>query len=145
VTVHEAFKSQIVSWIESKLSAIADNDAQSRLFVNGIIFGGSSTFFSETPGKERVLIRHDPDSVFMYTRWYFPTVVLEYAISPGPKSLNRLAHDYIQRSRGRVRAVVGFELDKETKKVSLTVWRPHYYMQPKGLTVGAMSEGQVSA
>lgn len=147
VGVHEIFKSRVVSWIHSRLDAIADSGAQSGLFVQKILCRGSATLLIEPPAKERVVIRHDPDSQFAYTRRYWPSVVIELANSPGPKSLSRLANDYILESRGNIRAFVGFELDMGTKRVSLTVWRPHFYIHPqKGLpTVGVQSETQVSS
>lgn len=114
VRVHEIFKSRVVSWIHNRLDAIADSDTQSGLFVQKILCRGSATLLIEPPVKERVVIRHDPDSQFAYTRRYWPSVVIELANSPGPKSLTDLASDYILESRGNIRAFVGIELDMET-------------------------------
>ena len=147
VRVHEIFKSRVVSWIHNRLDAIADSDTQSGLFVQKILCRGSATLLVEPPVKERVVIRHDPDSQFAYTRRYWPSVVIKLANSPGPKSLTDLASDYILESRGNIRAFVGIELDMETKRVSLTVWRPHFYIHPeKGMpAIEVQSETQVSS
>jgi hypothetical protein len=133
--MHESFKCQVVSWIQQRLRAmVAGSDAQSRLLVNGIFSAGSATLRIKPPGKERVIIRHDPDSQFIYTRKYWPLVVFELANSPGPKSLSSLASDYILESRRNIRAFVGFEFHMETKKVTLTVWRPLFFIHlEKGL------------
>lgn len=148
VALHESFKCQVVIWIQQRLRAMAaDSDAQSRLFVKGIFCAGSATLLTKPPGKERVIIRHDPDSQFIYTRKYWPPVVLELANSPGAKSLSCLASDYILESRGNIRAFVGFEFHTETKKVTLTVWRPLFFIHPeKGLpAIDVQSETQVSS
>jgi hypothetical protein len=148
VAVHESFKCQVVFWIQLRLRAIAaDSDAQSRLFVKGIFCAGSATLLIKPPGKERVIIRHDPDSQFIYTRKYWPPVVIELANSPGPKSLSSLASDYILESRGNIRAFVGFEFHMETKMVTLTVWRPQFFIHPeRGLpAIDVQSETQVSS
>ncbi|KFZ13980.1 hypothetical protein V501_03452 [Pseudogymnoascus sp. VKM F-4519 (FW-2642)] len=144
--MHESFKCQVVSWIQQRLRTMAaDSDAQSRLFAKGIFSAGSATLRIKPPGKERVIIRHDPDSQFKYTRKYWPPVVFELANSPGPKSLSCLASDYILESRGNIRAFVGFEFHMETKKVTLTVCRPLFFIHPeKGLPgIDVQSETQI--
>lgn len=147
VNVHEAFKSRVSSWIQDRLRTIADSDAQLELFVEDTVACGSATVLLESPDNERMVISHDPDSQFKYLGTCWPSVVIELARSPGPKSLSRLARDYILQSQGYIRAVVGFELDTQTKKVSLTVWRSHlFFLHPeKGPTLKMRSETQVSA
>ncbi|OBT84693.1 hypothetical protein VE02_06112 [Pseudogymnoascus sp. 03VT05] len=145
VTVHQAFKSRVGSWIKDRLDAIADSNAQSKLFVQDIAACGSANLLLKPLSDERVVIHHNPDSQFMYIGTCWPTVIIEIANSPGLKSLSRLAEDYILQSQGNIRAVVGFEFDMETKRVSLTVWRPEFFMGPEkeGLTVGLRSETQI--
>ncbi|OBT71979.1 hypothetical protein VF21_08579 [Pseudogymnoascus sp. 05NY08] len=145
ITVHQAFKSRIGSWIKDRLDAIADSNAQSKLFVQDIVACGSADLLIEPPSNVRVVIHHNPDSQFMYIGTCWPTVIIELANSPGLKSLSRLAEDYILQSQGNIRAVVGFEFHMETKKVSLTVWRPDFFMGPEkeGPTVGMKSETQM--
>lgn len=105
VAVHESFEWRVVSWIQNRLDAIADSDAQSKPFVQDIINCGSWTLLIKPPGKECVVISHTPDSQFMYASRYWRTVVIELANSTGPKSLSGLAHDYILQSRGNIRTV----------------------------------------
>ncbi|OBT65147.1 hypothetical protein VE03_04698 [Pseudogymnoascus sp. 23342-1-I1] len=144
VRLHEAFQSQVDDWIQDKLKAIADSNAQSKPFVQDISCCRSATILIEPPGNERVVISHSPDSQFIYLDTGWPSVVLEAARSLGPKSLSGLARDYIVQSGGNIRAVVGFELDTESKKVSLTVWRAHCFIHPEnGPTVGMRSTTQV--
>lgn len=146
VAVHEAFKSRVDCWIQNKLDAIADTDPRSELFVKNIYACRSATILIDPPGNERVVICHTPDSQFRYKGTGWPSVVIEVAQSPGPKSLSRLAEDYIVQSRGKIGTFVGFELGVETKKVSVTVWRAHVLVHPeKGPIVAMKSETHVSA
>ncbi|KFY71099.1 hypothetical protein V499_08690 [Pseudogymnoascus sp. VKM F-103] len=104
---------QAPSSYEGPRLCMTDSDAQSRLLVKGIFSAGSATLLIKPPGKERVIIRHDPDSQFKYTRKYWPPVVFELANSPGPKSLSCLASDYILESRGNIRAFVWILRDEQ--------------------------------
>ncbi|KFZ17156.1 hypothetical protein V502_04721 [Pseudogymnoascus sp. VKM F-4520 (FW-2644)] len=133
--------------IRDKLRGLPRNDAQSGSFHYKIHSWRSATVlfdYTELDGSGRAVIRHDPDSQLAYEGSWRPTVVFEIAYSPGPKSLHRLAEDYIVESRGDICTVVGFELDVETKKAFVTVWRPHFFIDPetKLATVEARSETQ---
>lgn len=136
--------------IRDKLRALPRNDAQSRSFHYKIHSWRSATVlfdYTELDGSGRVVIRHDPDSQLAYEGAWQPTVVFEIAYSLGPKSLYRLTKDYIVESRRDICTIVRFELDVETKKASVTVWRPHFFIdsETKLVTVEARSETQVSA
>ncbi|KFX85791.1 hypothetical protein V490_09410 [Pseudogymnoascus sp. VKM F-3557] len=144
--MHAAFESQISCWIMDQLDAILFRDAQLGLLIREIVNTGNFGFPVQfiRPGNERGLISHNPDAQFVFSQRIFPTVVIEIANSPGSKSLSRLAKDYILHSYGKIQAVVGFKLNAKTKKVSLTVWRPHFYILPgKGPAVGVASETQI--
>jgi hypothetical protein len=67
-------------------------------------------------------IRHEPDIRFQYKDAAWPSVVIEVAHSQTKKSLVGLAVNYILRSYGGIRVVVGVDLDyKKSKEASISV------------------------
>ena len=78
-----------------------------------------------------VAIEHQPDSQFQHREALFPGEVLEVSYSQDPKTLERLAWDYIQHSNGDIKAVIGIAINYKDSQAPSTVslWRARYVFE----------------
>jgi hypothetical protein len=67
---------------------------------------------------------HSPDGSFKHIEAKYPGVVMEVSYGQKKKDLPLLASDYIIRSRGSIKVVVGIDLEYIGKKATLSMWRP---------------------
>ncbi|KAI1839344.1 hypothetical protein JX266_014445, partial [Neoarthrinium moseri] len=65
-----------------------------------------------------------PDAQFQHSDAAYPGVVLEISYSQNGKNLDKLAWDYILKSNGAIRVVIGIDLDYSgTHESSISIWR----------------------
>lgn len=76
---------------------------------------------------------HEPDAAFTHRNAQWPGIIIEVSFSQKNKSLKGLAEDYILGSDGNIRVVVGLNIEyKQSKKATISVWRPQYVKQRDG-------------
>ncbi|KAF5697157.1 hypothetical protein FGLOB1_12956 [Fusarium globosum] len=96
-------------------------------FINKIRSNGSAdielitTDSSNVPYAKR--LTRSPDSSFVHKDAGLSGVVVEVAYSQDGKKLPGLARDYLLRSYGKIKAVIGFDLNRENKTSTVTVYK----------------------
>ncbi|KAL9103920.1 MAG: hypothetical protein Q9163_001068 [Psora crenata] len=131
--LHEKFLANVVLEIESKLRAFRAVESRSGAFAQKIKYCGSERL--DLGGEDNnggTTIRHDPDLTFEHCDALWPGVVIELSYSQKRKDLPHLADDYIVESDGSIRVVVGLDIDYETKKGTVSMWRPRYVTNEQG-------------
>ncbi|KAI1839507.1 hypothetical protein JX266_014281, partial [Neoarthrinium moseri] len=99
-----------------KFAASIANGTSSRILLRESPFDGLAT---TNPPMQR-----QPDAQFQHHNAAYPGVVLEISYSQNGKDLDRLAWDYILKSNGDIRVVIGIDLDYGGTNVSsVSVWR----------------------
>jgi len=131
--VHEFFTTLLANEIRDQLKQIAERGDKAGEFAAMIEDGRSSRIFlqedisDESLGAAhaRNVVRREPDGQFQHRNAAYPGVVLEVSYSQDGKDLKKLASDYILRSNGDIKAVIGVDINYgEESTVSL--WRPSY-------------------
>jgi len=116
-TLHAQFLNFVVSEIVLQLNRIeGKGKGTSAEFAKKLHPRGSMTikFGDQKYG------RHDPDGGFGHLQAAYPGVVIEVVSCPQKrKFLGHLVHEYILGSKGKIRVVVGFDIEEGT----LSVWR----------------------
>ncbi|KAK0655458.1 hypothetical protein B0T16DRAFT_397019 [Cercophora newfieldiana] len=129
--VHEFFKSLLAHHIQDQLKRIAEQGDEAGKFAAGIKDGCSSRIFlqenvsEEGLGVPEQVVRREPDGQFQHPDAAYPGVVLEVSYSQDGKNLKKLAYDYILRSNGDIRAVIGVDIN-DAKESTVSLWRPNY-------------------
>ncbi len=147
--LHEVFIVRVVKEIECRLRAIADSETPSRSFAQKIKHNGSGRliFQSAEDDDNQTTIKREPDAEFKHDDAHWPGVVIEVSYSQKTKALPRLADNYILETDGNIRVVVGLDLDYNTKKATVSMWRPQYLTTQQGeleLVAAQTVERQVS-
>ena len=72
----------------------------------------------------------------------YPGVIIEVAYSQKKKHLGRLVENYLLDSDASVRVVVGLDIEygKESRKATLSIWRPRLFETADGLELRAVEE-----
>ncbi|KAF2181250.1 hypothetical protein K469DRAFT_692127 [Zopfia rhizophila CBS 207.26] len=133
-TLSEEIGGDIIFWLRGILNRVCSNEGTIAA-VKGIVLTGTSTIdFPIAPGLPD---KKGPDKSFKHRQCKFPGLVMEVAWSQRKLDLPWLADHYIQRSKGEIRTVIGFNLNdidsakrKKGAKTSLakapatfSVWR----------------------
>ncbi|EXJ82753.1 hypothetical protein A1O3_06568 [Capronia epimyces CBS 606.96] len=135
-TIHEGFGIAVVIDIVQHLGKIAHGNSPSAKFARDICCIGSSTITFNNPDYGR----HDPDASFHHSDAKYPGVVMEVAWSQKARALPRLADEYILRSKGNIRVVIGFKfeyLHKHDKTATLSIWKAQQQIKDRGVELVA--------
>ncbi|KAK0655467.1 hypothetical protein B0T16DRAFT_397050 [Cercophora newfieldiana] len=134
--IHKFFTNLLANEIRDQLKGISERADKVGHFAGQIEYGGSSRVLlregisDEGLGvTDHVVVRREPDGQFQHPDAAYPGVVFEVSCSQDGKDLKKLASDYILRSNGDIKAVVGIDINDEVSTVSL--WRP-YYVKEEG-------------
>ncbi|KAH5621129.1 hypothetical protein HBI68_253890, partial [Parastagonospora nodorum] len=79
--------------------------------------------------------KYEPNASFGHEEAQYPGVIIEVAYSQKKTCLDRLADNYILDSDASVQVVVCIHIEynnKETKKATLSIWRPQLLDTPDG-------------
>lgn len=126
-TIHESFGGSIAYEINKQLDTIRNGNGPAAKLARLIGCIESASMFLEDGA------RRDPDKQFAYLGTKYPGLVIEIAYSQTEKNLLRLADHYIVQSSGRIKMVIGIELDyKGTKSAKLMIWCPTYGEDAQG-------------
>jgi hypothetical protein len=115
--LHDQLAGSVVDDLRLQLWSIAGGAGPAAGFAQEIMntlsttikFAGSAT------------AKHSPDGSFKHVEAQYPGVVKEVSYTQKKMDLPLLASDYIIRSRGSIKVVIGIDL---SKKATLSVWRP---------------------
>lgn len=132
--VHEFFKTLLAYDIHDQLKHIAERGDEVGKFAARIKDGCSSRILLQegvsdgrSVAAERV-VRREPDGQFQHPDAAYPGVVLEVSYSQDGKNLKKLASDYILRSNGDIKAVIGVDINYG-KESTVSLWRPNYVQE----------------
>ncbi|KAI1839366.1 hypothetical protein JX266_014423, partial [Neoarthrinium moseri] len=127
--VHDFFASLLANQITAFLDRVAERDDETGKFAASISNGTSSRIllrgssFEGLPTTTQPMQRQ-PDAQFQHSDAAYPGVVLEISYSQNGKNLDKLAWDYILKSNGAIRVVIGIDLDYSgTHESSISIWR----------------------
>ncbi|KAK0655270.1 hypothetical protein B0T16DRAFT_310992, partial [Cercophora newfieldiana] len=115
--VHEFFTNLLANEIRDQLKEIAERADKVGDFAGQIEYGGSSRVLlregisDEGLGATDHVVRREPDGQFQHPDAAYPGVVFEVPYSQDGKDLKKLASDYILRSNGDIKAVVGIDIN----------------------------------
>ena len=129
--VHEFFKTLLAHDIQDQLKHIAERGDEAGKFAARLKDGCSSRIFlqedisDEGLGATGHVVRREPDGQFQHPDAAYPGVVLEVSYSQDGKNLKKLAWDYILRSNGDIKAVIGVDINYG-KESTVSLWRPNY-------------------
>lgn len=79
---------------------------------------------TELGATERI-VRRGPDGQFQYLDAAYLGVVLEISYLQDGKNLKKLAWDYILRSNGDIKAIIGIDIN-DGEESTLPLWRSNY-------------------
>lgn len=146
---HEVFGASVVDEIQTQLKRIGAGTTEEAEFAKVIKHLGSPRlqFPADEASDEEVIDDgkeeerehlskynvHEPDAAFGLYDAQWPGVVIEVSYSQKSKMLKDLAEDYILGSNGNIRVVVGLEIEyRQSKKATLSIWRPQYVEHEDG-------------
>ncbi|KAF2472781.1 uncharacterized protein BDR25DRAFT_333100 [Lindgomyces ingoldianus] len=134
--VHEFFVDKVEDNIRTQLKVISKGPGRTAQFAKNLR-PARSTEIRFTGSKSR----YHPDISFGRKGAKFPGVIFEIAYSQ--LRLDRLAESYIVDSNANIRVVVGLDIayGKESRKATLSVWRPQ--ISNKTLVVVAEATDEV--
>jgi hypothetical protein len=128
--VHEFLSNAVAIEIYENLKAFQQSPNREGQFANRIKNGGSSRIFLREDVVERetepsgATLKREPDAQFQHQAAAYPGVVLEVSYSQDGKDLDKLAWDYIQYSKGDIKAVIGLDINYGSKPSTVSLWRP---------------------
>ena len=147
-TTHEFFCSSVVFEIQRQLGIIATGTGEAAEFAKNVSHQGSPRLqfpadevrdegeASSGDGEETASSKydaHEPDAAFSHLDAQWPGIIIEVSFSQKEKELKDLAEDYILGSDGNIRVVIGLNIEyKQSKKATISVWRPQYVEQRDG-------------
>ncbi|CCT76182.1 uncharacterized protein FFUJ_14185 [Fusarium fujikuroi IMI 58289] len=127
--VHEYFIEEFVYHLRLQLRSLGLQHQKTITgdFINKIRSKGSAdiglitTDSSDVPHAKR--LTRSPDASFVHKDAGLSGVVVEVAYSQDGKKLPGLARDYLLHSYGKIKAVIGFDINRENKPCSVSVYR----------------------
>jgi len=128
----------VVQEITKRLDDIVrSSDLPSSTFAKKIHGMGSSRIdlLGTEEQEDKPKIRRDPDFSFQHSEARWPGVILELSYPSKKKALPYLADDYILETDGNIRMLVGFYLDTETKKGTISTWQPLFKKDEQGVII----------
>lgn len=124
--VHDFFTRFLANGIRDQLKIVANKGGDVGEFASRIENGGSSRIMlpGET-GDNSLAMRREPDEQFQHLDAAYPGVVIEVSYSQDGKDLSRLAEDYILRSNGDVKTVLGIDINN-AEDSTVSIWHAYY-------------------
>jgi len=125
---HEQLALCFVTDLQRKFDSIASGTGPAATFTEKIRPTNSVTIEFNTSHDNK----HSPDASFKHLDAKYPGVVMDVSYSQKRQDLPRLAQDYITRSNGAIKVVVGTDLDYRGKEATLSVWRAQIRVSTAG-------------
>jgi hypothetical protein len=130
--VHDFFVASIAGEISKQLQTIIDEGGPASEVAALITNGGSSRILLRADNSEdkqsaasNIRLQRQPDAQFQHCSAAYPGVVLEVSYSRKGK-LEKLAWEYIMKSNGNIKAVIGINVKYDGKESTVSLWRPSY-------------------
>jgi hypothetical protein len=137
--IHECFIEVVEDDIQRQLRRIQNGSGRKTEFAQKVhptqsieISFNASALYSKS--------KYEPDATFTHKDAQYPGVIIKVTYSQKKKRLTRLAENYIWDSVANVRVVVGLgiEYGKESRKATLSVWRPQLFDTAGGFELQAV-------
>jgi hypothetical protein len=130
---HDTFICQLVEVIKKKLDHLAQMEIETQPFIQKIKQIAGGMFFPIDDDQQKHKIEHVPDIMFKYKGAMWPSIVIEVSYSQKKKDLPYLADDYILRSDGGIKVMVGIDLDyRKSKRASISIWQLKTFINDYG-------------
>ncbi|KAK3364400.1 hypothetical protein B0T25DRAFT_62924 [Lasiosphaeria hispida] len=129
--VHDFFTALLANEIRDQPKQIAERGDKAGEFAAKIEDESSScillqeNILDESLGATGPVVRREPDGRFQHWDAAYPGVVLEVSYSQDGRDLKKLASDYILRSNGDIKAVIGVDINYGRESTA-SLWRPNY-------------------
>ena len=140
--IHERFIDAVEDDIRSQLKTIQNGSGKKSEFAQKLHSARSTEIrFDASALSSRS--KYEPDASFRHKGAKYPGVIVEVAYSQKKSCLGRLAENYILDSNASVRAVVCVHIEygnKESRKATLSVWRPELVTTDDRLELRAVEE-----
>lgn len=140
--VHERFIDAVEDDIRSQLKAIRSGSDRKARFAQKVRPARSSEIrFAVNALSSKS--KYEPDASFRHDDAQYPGVIIEVAYSQKKSRLGRLADNYIIDSDANVQAVVCLDIEygkKESRKATLSIWRPDVFQTPSGPELRAVEK-----
>jgi hypothetical protein len=136
---HERFIDKLEDDIRSQLKTIQNGSGKMAEFAQKVHPARSThiRLGASTSSKSK----YEPDASFRHRDAQYPGVIVEVAYSQKKLCLGRLAENYILDSDASIRAVVCVNIEygnQESRKATLSVWRPNLFTTDDGLELRAV-------
>ncbi|KAI2479408.1 hypothetical protein Ptr902_08673 [Pyrenophora tritici-repentis] len=130
---HELFIDAVEDDIRSQLKKIRNGSGKQAEFAQKVRPARSTEIRFDTSALSSKS-KYEPDASFKHKDAQYPGVIIEVAYSQKKKRLVRLAENYVLDSDANVRVVVGLDIayGKESRKATLSLWRPQLFDTPDG-------------
>jgi hypothetical protein len=140
--IHELFIDKLEDEIRSQLKAIRCGTDRRKARFAEKVQPARSTEICFPASVSCSKSKYEPDASFVHDDAQYPGVIIEVAYSQKKKRLGRLAENYLLDSDASVRVVVGLDIEysKESRKATLSIWRPHLFETAGGLELRAVEE-----
>jgi hypothetical protein len=139
-SIHERFIDQVEDDIRRQLRKIQNGSGKTAEFAQKVYSARSTEIHYDARSSKS---KNEPDASFKHKDAEFPGVIVEVAYSQNKARLRRLAENYILDSDTSIRVVVGLYIkygDQESRKATLSVWRPKLVTTDDGLELRAVEE-----
>lgn len=137
--IHECFIDKVEDGIRSQLKTIQNGSGKKAEFAQKV-HPARSTYI-RLGASMSSKSKYEPDASFRHKHAQYPGVIVEVAYSQKKPCLDRLAENYILDSDASIRAVVCVHIEygnKESRKATLSVWRPKLIDTDDGLELRAV-------
>ncbi|KAF2788653.1 hypothetical protein K505DRAFT_255056 [Melanomma pulvis-pyrius CBS 109.77] len=137
--IHERFIDKVEDDIRSQLKTIQNGSGKKAEFAQKVHPARSTHIRLGTSTSSKS--KYEPDASFRHKEAQYPGVIVEVAYSQKKSCLGRLAENYILDSDASIRAVVCVHIEygnKESRKATLSVWRPKLLTTDDGLELRAV-------
>ncbi|KAF2844474.1 hypothetical protein T440DRAFT_473377 [Plenodomus tracheiphilus IPT5] len=140
--IHERFIDAVEDDIRSQLKAIRSGSDRKARFAQKVR-PARSTEIRFAANALSSKSKYEPDASFRHDDAQYPGVIIEVAYSQKESRLGRLADNYIIDSDANVQAVVCLDIEygkRESRKATLSIWRPDVFQTPSGPELRAVEE-----
>ncbi len=133
-STHDIFTELVAQEIGSQLKSVSRGDTDVAAVL--ALVRSESTSDVYLYGHEATDERYpkqSPDASFAHAKSQYPSVVIETSYSQRQKDLTRLADEYVSGFDGNIAMVLGLDIEYgiESKKASLSIWRPRLVPDPE--------------
>jgi hypothetical protein len=146
--IHDFFVASVAGEISKQLQTIIDEGGPTSEFAALITNGGCSRILLRADNSEgnqsaasNIRLQRQPDAQFQHCSAAYPGVVLEVSYSRNGK-LEKLAWEYIMKSNGNIKVVIGINIKYDGKVSTVSLWRPAY-LQEEGEEFDILEVDQV--